>query len=82
MALKARNALRLLENDVTRILPVLNSVAGCAAPLHGGMDVISGGVVGVALQAVGVLVDSSGMRSCITQTRTHEAGDHQAKCEL
>ena len=81
MTLKASDALRLLENDVASILPVLDLVAGSAALIHCGVDMSSCRVIGVAFQAVRVLVNPRGMRPRGTQTRTHQAGNHQAKRE-
>src|ERR1700693_482435 len=68
MTLKADNGLRLFDNDVTRVLAVLARVTGSASQLDSGMNVIARRVVGMAFQAVCVLVHWSGMYPCVTQT--------------
>jgi len=52
MTLIADDELSWLEIDVGRVVSLLNAVAGSASALNGGMNVISGRVVGMAFQAV------------------------------
>jgi hypothetical protein len=52
MTIEASDALCLLENDIGGIFPVVDAVAGSAPHRDGRMNMISRGVIGVALQAV------------------------------
>lgn len=79
MTLKADDGLSRLENDVSRILPVFNAVAGSASPLDGGVDVIATGMVRMAFQAVRVLINPSRMRVGATYARAQQTGKHRAK---
>lgn len=82
MTLKASDALRLLENDITPIRAVLDAVAGNASLLNSGMNVISGGMVSMAFQAIRVRVDPSGVRPCVAETRAQQANNTHSQREI
>lgn len=63
VTIKTEQRLRLLGTNVGHAVAVLDAVAGEASQLDGGMDVGSGGVVGMSFLAVGCLVDRSWMRA-------------------
>src|SRR6202158_3681832 len=69
MTLKADNGLRLFDNDVTRVLAVLDRVTGRASQFDSGMNVIARRLFGMTFQGVCVLVHWRGMYPCVTQTR-------------
>lgn len=81
MTLKAHHALGLFENNISRVLAVLDAVAGGASKRDGGMNMISFRVVGVAFQAVRVRIDPNRMGSCPAQARADQTGKHHAKHE-
>ena len=81
MTLKAHHALGLFENNISRVLAVLDAVAGGASKRDGGMNVISFRMVGVAFQAVRVRIDSNRMRVGVAEARARQTGQHHAKHE-
>ena len=52
MTIKAGHSLPLLKNDIGRVGAILDPVAGSTSQCDCRMNVISSGVVGMALQAI------------------------------
>ena len=81
MALETGDALRGFENDIARVVMVFDDVAGVASQRNGRMNVISGRMIGVAFEAVGILIESNGMRPGVAKAGTYQTGSDDAKCE-
>jgi hypothetical protein len=81
MALETGDALRGFENDIGRVVMVFEDVARVASQRDGRMNVISSRMIGVTLQAVGILIESNGMGTSVAKAGTYQAGSDDAKYE-
>jgi hypothetical protein len=81
MALETDDTLRGFESDIGRVVMVFDDVAGVASQRDGGMNMISGRMIGVAFQAIGILIESNGMRPCVAQAGAYQTRSDHAKCE-
>ena len=81
MALETGDALRGFENDIGRVVTVFDDVAGSASQRDGRMNVISGRMIGVTFQAIGILIEPNGMRTSVAKAGTYQTGSDDAKCE-
>jgi hypothetical protein len=81
MTLETRNTFGLLEIDIRRSHAGIDAVAGNAAPGDGGMNMVSGGMVGMAFQAIRVLIDLDRMCACQAQARAQQTDQRDAKCK-
>lgn len=79
VTLHANDGIRCLENHITGILAVLQAVAGSTSTLDGSMNVDSCRMIGMAFQAVGVVIETSRVRIRIAQTRAQQKDAHPAK---
>jgi hypothetical protein len=79
VTLHANDGIRRLKNHITRIPAVLHAVAGGTSALDSRMNVDAGRMVGMAFQAVGVVIETSRVRTRIAQTRTQQEDAHPAK---
>ncbi len=61
MTVKAHHSLSLLETYIGRVPVVFDAMAGSASALDRGMNMIAGRMVGMAFQAVRILIHPSQM---------------------
>ena len=61
------------HRDIAGAIVIFDGVTGNAATFHRRMNVVSDGVVGVALDAIRVLVNPRRVRARIAQLRTEDS---------
>ena len=77
MAFAAAVGLFRFHADVTCLIAIFDFVTGDASALHRGMNVVSGGVVRVAIKAIRMFVHTSWMRARVRQLHAQNSAKDQ-----